>query len=197
MVFSAALVGALGGSLVLRLEAIVAFALGMAAGAAFACSRWPGLSAVDFVRSRRCELAVFRVPSPVPDLTLQPLHYEPLLVVTGPPGNGASDAGSALPISPTSRGSSRRRRWSPAVLPSRRSSGPACQARGSWCRAPRSTGATACWRALRSPGSDQKRATKAGRQEKPGCRSRHPGSRCRHSRSAGPRNLPAIPGLLA
>jgi hypothetical protein len=48
MVFSAALAGALGGSLVLRLEAIVAFALGMAVGAAiaaFACSRWPGLSA--------------------------------------------------------------------------------------------------------------------------------------------------------
>jgi hypothetical protein len=48
MVFSAALIGALGGSLVLDLEAIVAFALGMAVGAAiaaFACSRWPGLSA--------------------------------------------------------------------------------------------------------------------------------------------------------
>jgi hypothetical protein len=44
MVSSAALVGALGGSLVLRLEAIVGFALGMAVGAAiaaFACSRWP------------------------------------------------------------------------------------------------------------------------------------------------------------
>jgi hypothetical protein len=41
MVFSAALTGALGGSLVLRLEAIVAFALGMALGAAiaaFACA---------------------------------------------------------------------------------------------------------------------------------------------------------------
>ena len=46
MVFSAALIGALGGSLVLNLGAVVAFALGMAAGAAisaFACSRWPGL----------------------------------------------------------------------------------------------------------------------------------------------------------
>jgi hypothetical protein len=48
MVFSAALIGALGGSLVLSLGAIVAFAVGMAVGAAiaaFACSRWPGLSA--------------------------------------------------------------------------------------------------------------------------------------------------------
>jgi hypothetical protein len=48
MVFSAALIGALGGSLVLSLEAIVAFALGMAIGAAiaaFACNRWPGLAA--------------------------------------------------------------------------------------------------------------------------------------------------------
>ena len=45
MVFSAALTGALGSSLVLSLEAIVAFALGMALGAAFACSRWPGLAA--------------------------------------------------------------------------------------------------------------------------------------------------------
>src|SRR5215207_95792 len=48
MVLSAALTGALGGSLVLSVVAIVAFALGMAAGAAiaaFACSRWPGLSA--------------------------------------------------------------------------------------------------------------------------------------------------------
>jgi hypothetical protein len=46
MVLSAALIGALGGSLVLNLGAVVAFALGMAAGAAiaaFACSRWPGL----------------------------------------------------------------------------------------------------------------------------------------------------------
>ena len=48
MVSGAALVGALGGSLVLRLEAVVAFALAMALGAAIAavaCSRWPGLSA--------------------------------------------------------------------------------------------------------------------------------------------------------
>jgi hypothetical protein len=48
MVLSAALTGALGGSLVLSLEAIVAFALGMAVSAAiaaFACSRWPGLLA--------------------------------------------------------------------------------------------------------------------------------------------------------
>ena len=48
MVLSAALVGAIGGSLVLSLVAIVAFAFGMAVGAAiaaFACSRWPGLSA--------------------------------------------------------------------------------------------------------------------------------------------------------
>ncbi len=48
MVLGAALTGALGGSLVLSLEAIVAFALGMAVGAAIAavaCSRWPGLSA--------------------------------------------------------------------------------------------------------------------------------------------------------
>jgi hypothetical protein len=48
MVFGAALTGALGGSLVLSLEAIVAFALGMAAGAAIAavaCHRWPGLAA--------------------------------------------------------------------------------------------------------------------------------------------------------
>ena len=48
MVLSAALIGALGGSLVLNLGAVVAFALGMAAGAAiaaFACNRWPGLSA--------------------------------------------------------------------------------------------------------------------------------------------------------
>jgi hypothetical protein len=48
MVSGAALVGALGGGLVLRLEAVVAFALGMAVGAAiaaFACSWWPGLSA--------------------------------------------------------------------------------------------------------------------------------------------------------
>ena len=42
MVLSAALIGVLGGSLVLNLAAIVAFALGMAAGAAiaaFACNR--------------------------------------------------------------------------------------------------------------------------------------------------------------
>ena len=48
MVFSAALTGALGGSLVLSLEAIVAFTLAMAVGAAIAaiaCNRWPGLSA--------------------------------------------------------------------------------------------------------------------------------------------------------
>jgi len=48
MVFGAALTGALGGSLVLNLAAIVAFALAMAIGgaiAAFACNRWPGLSA--------------------------------------------------------------------------------------------------------------------------------------------------------
>ena len=48
MVSGAALVGALGGSLVLNLGAVVLFALGMAVGAAiaaFACSRWPGLSA--------------------------------------------------------------------------------------------------------------------------------------------------------
>ena len=48
MVLSAALVGAAGSSLVLNLGAVVAFALGMAVGAAiaaFACSRWPGLSA--------------------------------------------------------------------------------------------------------------------------------------------------------
>jgi hypothetical protein len=48
MVLSAALIGALGGSLVLSLKAVAAFALGMAVGAAiaaFACSRWPGLSA--------------------------------------------------------------------------------------------------------------------------------------------------------
>jgi DNA-binding transcriptional LysR family regulator len=41
---------------------------------------------IDFVRSRRCELAVVRVPSPEPDLTLQPLHHEQLLVVTGSTG---------------------------------------------------------------------------------------------------------------
>jgi hypothetical protein len=48
MVLSAALAGALGGSLVLNLEAIVVFTLGMAVGAAiaaFACNQWPGLSA--------------------------------------------------------------------------------------------------------------------------------------------------------
>ena len=48
MVSGAALTGALGGSLVLNPGAIVAFALGMAVGAAiaaFGCSRWPGLSA--------------------------------------------------------------------------------------------------------------------------------------------------------
>jgi hypothetical protein len=48
MVLGAALTGAVGGSLVLNLVAIVAFAFGMAVGAAiaaFACSRWPGLPA--------------------------------------------------------------------------------------------------------------------------------------------------------
>lgn len=48
MVLSAALIGALGGSLVLDVVAIVLFAVAMAAGAAiaaFACSRWPGVAA--------------------------------------------------------------------------------------------------------------------------------------------------------
>jgi DNA-binding transcriptional LysR family regulator len=41
---------------------------------------------VDFLRSRRCEVAVVRLLSPEPDMTFQPLHYEQLFVVAGSRG---------------------------------------------------------------------------------------------------------------
>lgn len=38
---------------------------------------------VDFLRNRRCEVAVVRLLSPEPDMDFQPLHYEQLFVVAG------------------------------------------------------------------------------------------------------------------
>ena len=49
---------------------------------------------LDFLRTRRCEVAVARLLSPEPDMNFQPIHYDQLFVVVGCSQQvGASDAG--------------------------------------------------------------------------------------------------------